>query len=184
MRDPLIAVGSWCHKTASISPGTELGRNARVGAGSRVERAIIEGVVGANCKIWRFAHIMAGAQIGNDCMIAQNVFVADSAKLGNNVRVQNNTCISRHVTIEDDVYIGAGVMFCNSVHPSAEVQDELLPITIKRGASIGCNVCLIGEVTIGEGAVVGAGAVVRRDIPAGAVAYGNPAVIHEKAKAS
>lgn len=175
MRDPLRHPGAWWHETAYISEGTELGKHARVGARTQVTRAIIEGTVGADCKVWRFAHIMAGAVVGHECMIAQNVLVADSARLGNNVRVQNNTNISRHVTIEDDVYIGAGVQFCNSVHPSAQRQDELKPITVKRGASIGCNVCLIGEITIGEGAVVGAGCVVTSDVAPYAVVYGLPA---------
>jgi len=182
VRDPLRHVGSWWHDTATVSEGTELGRHARIGARSEVTRAIVEGTIGADCKVWRFAHIYPGGSIGHGCMIAQNVLVAGT--LGNNVRVQNNTNISKKVVIEDDVYIGAGVQFCNSVHPSAVIEDELVPITVKKGASIGCNVCLIGEITIGEGAVVGAGCVVTCDVPPNAVVYGLPARQRGEAKSA
>lgn len=171
----MIHKGAWVHETARVAEGSELGAHAQIGAGSRIERAVIEGTVGANCKVWRFAHIMTGAVVGNDCMIAQNVFIADGARVGNRVRVQNNTCISTLVDIHDDVYIGSCVSFCNSVHPSSKGGGPFCKITVEKGASIGANVSIVGKVTIGERAVIGAGAVVTKDVPEGSTYAGVPA---------
>lgn len=135
-----------------------------------------EGVaLGSGTKVWQWAHVMGPTKIGKDCMLGQSVFVADQVTIGDRVRIQNHTNVSRHVTLEDDVYVGAGVQFCNSVHPRADQTDPLAPIVVKRGASIGSNACLMGGVTIGEDAVVGAGAIVTRDVPSGATVVGVPA---------
>lgn len=131
--------------------------------------------IGDGTKVWQWVHVMGPTRIGKNCMLGQCVFVADNVTLGDNVRVQNHTNISRNVVIEDNVYVGAGVQFCNSVHPSATVSDELHRITVRSGASIGSNVCLVGPITIGERAVIGAGSVVTRDVPAGVTAFGSPA---------
>lgn len=144
-----------------------------IGEGTTVVGAIVEGKVGRNCKLWWGAHVMTEGIVGDNCMLAAGTMVAGT--LGNNVRVQNHSTIPRLAVIEDYVYIGAGVRLCNSVHPSAVFDDELVPILIKRGASIGSNACIIGRVTIGTGAVVGAGAVVTHDVPSGAKVLGVPA---------
>ena len=148
-----------------------------IGEGTICVGAIVEGTVGRDCKLWWGAHVMREGEVGDRCMLAAGTMVA--GKLGNNVRVQNHATIPRLSVIEDGVYIGAGVRLCNSVHPSAEREDELVPILIRRGASIGSNACIIGRVTIGVGAVVGAGAVVTHDVPDGATALGVPARIME-----
>ena len=161
-------------KNVTLGPYAEVGPFAKAGEGS-VIHGCLEGEIGKNTKVWRWVHVMKGAKIGDNCMLGQCSFVADGAVLGNNVRIQNHTNVSRHVTIEDDVYVGAGVQFCNAAHPSSKGGDQLDPITIKRGASIGSNVCIVGKVTIGENAVVGAGAVVTHDVPANTKAMGIPA---------
>lgn len=159
-----------------VGPFSYIGETAVIGRGTKVIGAVVEGQVGCDCELWRMAHVWKGAVVGDRCMLAQNVMVA-RATIGNNVRVQNDTCISHGVTIEDDCYIGSGVRFCNSVHPSATREDELVPIILRRGCSIGSNVCIVGRVTIGEGAVIGAGAVVLADVPPHSRAVGVPAEV-------
>lgn len=131
--------------------------------------------IGEGTYVWQWVHVMGPTTIGRDCMLGQSVFVADQVEIGDYVRIQNHTNVSRYVRIEDHVYVGAGVQFCNSRHPSALHQDTLGQITVKRGASIGSNVCLIGAITVGERAVVGAGAIVTKDVAAGTTVMGVPA---------
>ncbi len=130
-----------------------------------VHGGCVEGKIGKRTKVWRFAHVQLGAEVGDDCMIGQGVFVAPTAKVGNRVKVQNHSDISMHVTIEDDAFIGAGVRFCNARHPTSSGPQKFECITVQKGAVIGSNVSIVGEVTIGEYAVVGAGAVVTKDVP-------------------
>ena len=144
----------------------EIGPQAHLGENSLVTGGCVEGKIGRNTKVWRFAHVQLGAEVGDDCMIGQGVFIAPTAKVGNRVKVQNHTDISMHVTIEDDAFIGAGVRFCNAPHPTSSGPQKFEQITIKKGAVIGSNVSLIGEVTVGEYAVVGAGCVVTKSVPA------------------
>lgn len=145
---------SWVHETAIIDAGVEIGDGT---------------------KVWQWVHIMGPTKIGRDCMLGQAVFVADQVSIGDRVRVQNHSNVSRHVVLEDDVYVGAAVQFCNSVHPSADQSDTLHRITVKRGASVGSGACLVGPITIGEKAVVGANAVVTHDVPPGCTVMGMPA---------
>jgi len=175
----IIESGSVVSKTAEIGPWTYVGHNAYVSDEARLTGCTVEGIVGAHTVVWRMAHVMDGGVVGRDCMLGQNVLVADDAVIGDRVRVQNNTCISRKVVIDDDCYIGAGVMFCNAKYPSPGGCDELYPITVGSGVSIGSNVCIIGLIDIGEGAVIGAGAVVTSHVDAGTTVVGNPArVLH------
>lgn len=157
-----------------VGPFCELGPASSFGEDC-VIHGCLEGKIGDRTKVWRWAHVMEGAEIGQDCMIGQSCFIADKTKIGRGVRIQNHTNVSRYVVIEDGVYVGAGVQFCNAAHPTAHGDDHLGKIIVRAGASIGSNVCIVGDVEIGEGAVVGAGAVVTRDVPAGAKVIGIPA---------
>jgi len=133
--------------------------------------------IGVGTKIWHFSHVMSGAQIGKNCVIGQNVFVASSAVLGNNVKVQNNVSVYDGVVCEDDVFLGPSCVFTNVVNPRSFIsrKNEFKPTLVKRGASIGANATIICGITIGEYAMIGAGAVVTKDVPDYALVVGNPA---------
>jgi len=138
--------------------------------------------IGDDTKIWHFCHIMSGAQIGSRCSIGQNVNVGSRAVIGNGVKIQNNVSVYDDVIIEDDVFCGPSCVFTNVINPRAFVErkNEYKKTIVKKGASIGANATIICGVTIGEYALVGAGSVVTKDVPAYAVVYGNPARVHGK----
>ncbi len=135
--------------------------------------------IGAGTKIWEFANIY-GAKIGNNTMIGSYVEIQSEARIGNNVTVSSHTFICSLVTIEDDVFIGHGVMTINDLHPPSfrrtGSNDQWKGTYIKEGAVIGSNVTLL-PVTIGANAEVGAGSVVTKDVPDNAIVVGNPANI-------
>jgi UDP-2-acetamido-3-amino-2,3-dideoxy-glucuronate N-acetyltransferase len=133
--------------------------------------------IGEGTKIWHFCHIMPGAKIGKKCSIGQNVNVGSRAIIGNGVKIQNNVSVYDDVIIEDDVFCGPSCVFTNVINPRAFVKrkHEYKKTIVKKGASIGANATIVCGVTIGEYALIGAGSVVTRDIPAYALAYGNPA---------
>jgi UDP-2-acetamido-3-amino-2,3-dideoxy-glucuronate N-acetyltransferase len=153
---PAIGADVRIHPSAIVDDG------ARIGAGTRV---------------WHWVHVSAGAVIGERCSLGQNVFVADGARLGHNVRVQNNVSIYDGVTLEDDVFCGPGMVFTNVVNPRSHVprKDEYRPTRVGRGASIGANATVVCGVSIGEYALIGAGAVVHRDVAPHALMLGVPA---------
>jgi UDP-2-acetamido-3-amino-2,3-dideoxy-glucuronate N-acetyltransferase len=132
--------------------------------------------IGKDTKIWHFSHISSGAIIGQNCTIGQNVFVAPKAVLGNNVKVQNSVSIYTGVICEDDVFLGPGCVFTNVINPRSFIsrKDEFRPTLVKRGVTIGANATIICGVTIGEYALIGAGAVVTKDVPDYALIIGNP----------
>ena len=138
--------------------------------------------IGEGTKIWYFCHIMPGAKIGKKCSIGQNVNVGSRAIIGNGVKIQNNVSVYDDVIIEDDVFCGPSCVFTNVINPRAFVErkHEYKKTIVKKGASIGANATIICGVTIGEYALIGAGSVVTRDIPAYALAYGNPACVRGK----
>ena len=133
--------------------------------------------IGAGTKIWHFTHIMTGCTIGNSCNIGQNVLVSTGVVLGNNVKVQNNVSIYTGVICEDDVFLGPSMVFTNIINPRSAVirRDQYEQTLVRRGASIGANATLICGHTIGEYALVGAGAVVTKDVLPYALVAGNPA---------
>ena len=143
------------------------------------ESAIIDQPVeiGAGTKIWHFSHVMAGATIGRQCVLGQNVHVASGVVLGDNVKVQNNVSIYTGVTVEDDVFLGPSAVLTNVVTPRSHVprRHEFQPTLLRRGATVGANATVVCGVTIGRFAFVGAGAVVTRDVADFALVYGNPA---------
>ena len=131
--------------------------------------------IGRGTKIWNFANVY-GCEIGENCMIGSYVEVQNDVKIGNNVRVQSHSFLCSLVTIEDNVFIGHGVMTINDPHPPSGDSSKWKPTLIKSGASIGSNVTLL-PVTIGKNAIVGAGAVVTKDVPDGCTVVGNPAKV-------
>lgn len=136
-------------------------------------------VVGIGTKIWHFSHIMAGARIGERCVLGQNVHIASGVHIGDGVKIQNNVSLYDGCVIEDDVFIGPSAVFTNVKTPRAFVnrKDEYLATRICRGASIGANATIVCGVTVGEYAFVGAGAVVVKNIPPYALAVGVPAKV-------
>ncbi len=134
--------------------------------------------VGQGVKIYDFVNLY-GCEIGDETQIGTFVEIQRGAKVGKKCRVQSHTFICEGVTIEDEVFIGHGVMFVNDNHPNMEKTLnktwELSPVLVKRGASIGSGAVIMGGITIGEGAVIGAGTVVTKDVPAGATVVGVPA---------
>ena len=133
--------------------------------------------IGIDTKIWHFSHIMSGCVIGERCNIGQNVVVSPRVILGKNVKVQNNVSIYTGVTCEDDVFLGPSMVFTNIINPRSAIvrKERYLPTLVKKGASIGANVTLICGNTIGEFAMIGAGAVVTKSVSNYALAVGNPA---------
>lgn len=133
--------------------------------------------VGEGTKIWHFSHVMAGARIGRDCVLGQNVNVGSGAVIGDNVKIQNNVSVYDGVTLEDDVFCGPSMVFTNVLNPRSHVsrKHEFRPTTVRRGATLGANCTVVCGTTIGRYALVGAGAVVTRDVPDHALVSGSPA---------
>ncbi len=136
-------------------------------------------IIGAGTSIWHFCHIMPTARIGEGCNLGQNVFVAAGVIIGDNVKIQNNVSLYTGVVVEDDVFLGPSMVFTNVMNPRSHVsrKDEYRTTLIQRGASVGANATVVCGTTLGRYAFVGAGAVVTRDLPAYALAYGAPARI-------
>ena len=133
--------------------------------------------IGKDTKIWHFCHVMPGAVIGERCNLGQNVVVMPRSRLGNNVKVQNNVSIYEGVVLEDDVFCGPSCVFTNVVNPRSHVsrKAEYQSTLVRRGTSIGANATILCGTTLGEYSFIGAGAVVRSDVPAFAIMVGVPA---------
>lgn len=142
------------------------------------ETAVIdEGcIIGNGTKIWHFSHIMPNCELGESCNLGQNVVVSPGVKLGKNVKVQNNVSIYTGVICEDDVFLGPSMVFTNVINPRSAVirKSEYKETLIKKGASIGANATIICGNSIGEYAMIGAGAVVTKDVKPYALVVGNP----------
>lgn len=133
--------------------------------------------IGEGTKIWHFSHIMPNALIGENCILGQNVMIANNVVLGSGVKVQNNVSIYDGVIVEDDVFIGPSVVFTNVKIPRSfiERKNQFLKTSIGKGATIGANTTVVCGVSIGEYAMIGAGAVVTKDVKAHSLVVGNPA---------
>jgi acetyltransferase-like isoleucine patch superfamily enzyme len=132
--------------------------------------------IGAGTRIWAFAHVLNGAIIGSNCNIGDHCFIEGKVKIGANVVIKNGVSIWEGVSIEDRVFIGPDVSFTNDRIPRAKVYHEQYEKTLVReGASIGSNATIVAPRVVGKYAVVGAGAVVTRDVPDFGMVYGNPA---------
>lgn len=136
-------------------------------------RLLREVAVGEGTQILPFVNLYE-CQIGNDCLIGPFVEIQASVKVGDRVRIQSHSFICSEVSIEDDVFIGHGVVFTNDKYPKVGRRTEYLRTRIMRGASIGSNATIL-PVTVGRGAIIGAGSVVTKDVRPWAIVAGNPA---------
>lgn len=148
--------GAFVHPTAVVDEGATLAPGA---------------------KVWHFAHVMPGAAVGEGSILGQNVFVGKGVRIGARVKVQNNVSVYEGVTLEDEVFCGPSMVFTNVINPRSAVErkDEFRPTLVKRGATLGANSTVLCGHTIGAHAMVGAGAVVTKDVPDFAIATGVPA---------
>jgi UDP-2-acetamido-3-amino-2,3-dideoxy-glucuronate N-acetyltransferase len=151
-----IAATCFIHETAAIDAGAK---------------------IGARTKVWHFSHVLGGSRVGSDCSIGQNVMIGPDVKIGNGCKLQNNVAVYKGVTLEDDVFCGPSMVFTNVLTPRAHVErkDEFAPTYVGKGATLGANCTIICGNNIGAYAMVGAGAVVTRDVPNHALVVGNPA---------
>lgn len=143
-----------------------------------------QAVIGAGTRIWHQVQVREGAEIGKNCIIGKGVYIDFGVSIGNNVKIQNSACIYHGATVEDGVFVGPGVILANDRLPRAINPDGSLkadtdwkvsPVLIEQGASIGAGAIILPGVSVGAFAMVGAGAVVARNVPAHALVYGNPA---------
>jgi acetyltransferase-like isoleucine patch superfamily enzyme len=148
--------------------------------------------LGQRVKIFAFTNLY-GCEIGDDVKIGTFVEIQKGSRVGNRCKISSHSFICEGVTLEDEVFIGHGVVFINDRFPRAttaggQLQTEAdwncVPTIVRRGASIGSNATILCGVEIGEGATVGAGSVVTKDVPAGAVVAGNPARVLRRAAAA
>ena len=132
--------------------------------------------VGAGTRVWAFAHLLPGAIIGRDCNICDGVFIEGDVVVGDRVTVKCGVQLWNGVTLEDDAFVGPNATFTNDPFPRSRQYPADFPRTVvRRGASIGANATLLPGIVVGERAMVGAGAVVTRDVPPRAIVVGNPA---------
>ncbi|WP_345787019.1 acyltransferase [Gemmatimonas aurantiaca] len=134
-------------------------------------------VIGANSRVWHFAHVLGGAVVGARCSLGQNVVVMNKVTIGDNAKIQNNVSLYEGVELEEDVFCGPSMVFTNVYNPRSAVsrKDEYRRTLVRRGASIGANATIVCGVTIGRYAFIGAGAVINRDVPDYALMAGVPA---------
>lgn len=139
--------------------------------------------LGENVKLAQFVNLY-GCEIGDETKLGTFVEIQKNAKVGSRCKISSHTFVCEGVTIEDNVFIGHGVAFINDIYPRAtaaggalqtEADWKVSPTLVKKGASIGSGATILANVTIGEDAIVGAGAVVTRDVPANTIVAGNPA---------
>lgn len=152
---------SFIHKTSEVENGAKIGNNI---------------------KIWQNCQILSGAEIGNDCVIGHNCFIRSKAKIGNGVKLQSNIDVWDLVTLEDYVFVGPSAVFTNDKTPRAKYPKSKFPeygawspTLVKEGASIGANATIICGSVIGKWALVGAGAVVKENVPDYGIVVGTPA---------
>jgi UDP-2-acetamido-3-amino-2,3-dideoxy-glucuronate N-acetyltransferase len=133
--------------------------------------------IGAGTAIWHFSHVLGGVSIGENCSFGQNVMVGPNVSIGNGCKIQNNVSLYEGVILEDAVFCGPSCVFTNVIDPRAEIvrKAEFKPTLVRHGASIGANATIICGNTVGRYALVGAGAVVTRDVPDFALVAGVPA---------
>jgi UDP-2-acetamido-3-amino-2,3-dideoxy-glucuronate N-acetyltransferase len=135
--------------------------------------------IGEGTSVWQFCVILADAKIGKNCNVNCHVFIENDVVIGDNVTIKSGVQLWDGLRIEDNVFIGPNVTFTNDRLPRSKQYPEQFAITlIEKGASIGANVTIIGGVTIGQYAMIGAGGIITKNIPDYTLWYGNPAVFH------
>jgi len=147
---------AFVHATAVVDPGATLG---------------------AGVKVWHFAHVCAGADVGERSVLGQNVYVGPGVRIGRGCKIQNNVSVYEGVTLDDDVFVGPSAVFTNVRNPRAHVvrRHEFAPTRVGRHSTIGANATIVCGVTLAEGAFVAAGAVVTKDVAPFALVRGVPA---------
>ena len=129
--------------------------------------------IGEDTNIWQYCVVLPKAKIGNNCNICSHCFIENEVEIGNNVTLKNGVCLYDGVTVEDGVFIGPNATFCNDKYPKSKNKNfKLEKILIKKGASIGANATILPGVTIGENALVAAGAIVTKDVADGVIFKG------------
>ncbi|MCD6381007.1 MAG: N-acetyltransferase [Candidatus Odinarchaeota archaeon] len=144
------------------------------------DTAVVEegAVVGDGTKIWHHAHVRSGAKIGKNCVLGKSVYVDKGVVIGDNVKLENRVSVFQGVTIEDDVFIGPHTTFTNDRYPRAFNKDwEIVRTYVEKGASIGAGAVIVCGVRLGKYCMVGAGAVVTKDVPPFTLVLGVPARI-------
>ncbi len=134
-------------------------------------------LVGDNSKVWHFCHILSDSKIGSNCSFGQNCVVGPKVNIGSGVKVQNNVSIYEGVEIEDDVFLGPSMVFTNVVNPRSFItrKEEFKKTVLKKGCSVGANTTIVCGVTIGEYSLIGAGAIINKDVKPYALMVGVPA---------
>ena len=133
--------------------------------------------IGKDTRIWQYVVILEGAVIGEDCNICSHCFIENDVFIGDRVTIKCGVQIWNGITIKDEVFIGPNVTFMNDKFPRSTQHKEATKTVVEKGASIGANATILCGITIGENAMVGAGALVTKDVPANMVVVGNPARI-------
>ncbi len=134
--------------------------------------------IGSRTRVWAFAHILPGAVIGEDCNICDGVFIEGNTTIGDRVTIKCGVQVWSGIRLEDDVFVGPNATFTNDLFPrSLDHSKPILETRVCKGASIGANATILPGITIGQSAMVGAGAVVTKSVPAFAKVVGNPACI-------
>jgi UDP-2-acetamido-3-amino-2,3-dideoxy-glucuronate N-acetyltransferase len=146
------------------------------------EKAIVKSnKIGEGTKIWAFCNILEGAKIGSNCNICDGCFMENEVSIGDNVTIKNGVYLYDGISLEKNVFIGPNVTFTNDKYPKSKNTDYIkLKTIVKEGASIGGGATILPGITIGNYAMVGAGAVVTKDVPDNALVYGNPAKVMGK----
>ncbi len=137
--------------------------------------------IGEGTKIWHFSHVQSGAQIGSNCVLGQNVNIGNNVVIGNNCKIQNNVSVYEGVTLEDYVFCGPSMVFTNILDPKCKYPQVgskfYVKTLVQEGASFGANCTIVCGNKIGKNSLIGAGAVVTKDVPDFALVVGTPAKI-------